>query len=416
LAGNKTAILKIAGGFIRKTSQVALRDKPIRVSQLKQFSRLRSSFKRKLKNNIGYIAWKTKRFTKRFSHILIKPTRQVAHATVVLIILTVFSTSVFANAAGISKEFIVDPFGIKTERQTSEVSDMQVAATVAEVFGAKVSEDAASIVSQKLIVSLPVSGSSNFLAKPALASTSIPENRKSTIPISYVVEDGDTLWSIAVKFDITTDTIIWANNLEDEDLVKPGQSLTILPVPGVLHTVKSGDSIAKIANKYGASESRIMAFNDLESEVLSAGVRLIVPDGKMPETPKPAPQPTTNRNSNRQNEPAAPRVRITPSYGGPNNFPWGYCTWWVASRRSVPWSGNAWQWYYNAQGMGYSTGKVPAPGSIMVSWESPIGHVAYVESVNGDSFTISEMNYQGYGIVNRRTVSPGGVPLIGFIY
>jgi len=43
--------------------------------------------------------------------------------------------------------------------------------------------------------------------------------------------------------------------------------------------------------------------------------------------------------------------------------------------------------------------------------------VAYVESVNGDgSWTVSEMNFRGWGIVDMRTIKPGGVPLIGFIY
>jgi len=66
--------------------------------------------------------------------------------------------------------------------------------------------------------------------------------------------------------------------------------------------------------------------------------------------------------------------------------------------------------------MGYATGRTPVPGSIMVTWESPIGHVAYVESVNGNSFTISEMNVRGWGIASSRTITPGQVPLIGFIY
>jgi surface antigen len=52
----------------------------------------------------------------------------------------------------------------------------------------------------------------------------------------------------------------------------------------------------------------------------------------------------------------------------------------------------------------------------MVTWESGVGHVAYVESVSGGSFTISEMNYRGYGIISSRTLTPSSVPLIGFIY
>jgi surface antigen len=53
----------------------------------------------------------------------------------------------------------------------------------------------------------------------------------------------------------------------------------------------------------------------------------------------------------------------------------------------------------------------------MVTWESWVGHVAYVEAVNADgSFVISEMNYKGWGIIDTRTLRNKDVPLIGFIY
>ena len=100
-----------------------------------------------------------------------------------------------------------------------------------------------------------------------------------------------------------------------------------------------------------------------------------------------------------------------------NHFAYGYCTFYVASRRPVPWFGDAGQWYRNAQAMGYAVGSAPRPGAIMVTWESAIGHVAYVESVGGDgSWTVSEMNYKGWNVVSYRTIRPGTIPLIGFIY
>jgi surface antigen len=78
--------------------------------------------------------------------------------------------------------------------------------------------------------------------------------------------------------------------------------------------------------------------------------------------------------------------------------------------------GNAKNWLNSARGDGMSTGSTPAVGAIMVSSESWWGHVAYVESVNGDSFTISEMNYAGWGVVDRRTVSVESGEVRGFIY
>ena len=101
-----------------------------------------------------------------------------------------------------------------------------------------------------------------------------------------------------------------------------------------------------------------------------------------------------------------------------NHFAFGYCTWYVANRRPIPWFGNAIDWWANARAYGFSEGQVPRVGAVMVSSEPPIGHVSYVESVNPDgSWTVGEMNYTaGWNAVDHRTVRRGQVPLVGFIY
>jgi len=110
-------------------------------------------------------------------------------------------------------------------------------------------------------------------------------------------------------------------------------------------------------------------------------------------------------------------LRYTP---GPNHFYYGYCTWWVAHKRYVPWFGNAWAWWGNARRYGYPEGRTPRAGAIMVMGigrSSPVGHVAYVERVNRDgSFVVSEMNWNwGWGRVSYRTIrSMRGI--LGFIY
>ena len=107
-----------------------------------------------------------------------------------------------------------------------------------------------------------------------------------------------------------------------------------------------------------------------------------------------------------------------------NHFESGTCTWWVATQRSVPWSGNAIEWYDNARAMGYGVGYEPVPGSILVrhsasaTWAA-YGHVAYVEWVDGTTFGVSEMNVVGFGEVSWRTYDMYSNPplgLIGFIY
>jgi surface antigen len=113
------------------------------------------------------------------------------------------------------------------------------------------------------------------------------------------------------------------------------------------------------------------------------------------------------------------RAIAAPIISGPtsNHFPFGQCTWYVASRRDVPWYGNAIDWWQNSRPYGRPEGSAPRVGAIMVTRESGYGHVAYVESVNANgSWTVSEMNYSGWGQVDSRTIQPGFGYLVGFIY
>ncbi len=107
-------------------------------------------------------------------------------------------------------------------------------------------------------------------------------NRPSSDRISvYVVKEGDTLSQIAEMFDVTVNTIRWANDISGST-VRPGQILTILPVSGIRHTVKSGDTPASIAKLYKADIEEILSYNAIgESTRLSVGDVVIVPDGEI---------------------------------------------------------------------------------------------------------------------------------------
>ena len=102
-----------------------------------------------------------------------------------------------------------------------------------------------------------------------------------------------------------------------------------------------------------------------------------------------------------------------------NKFPVGWCTYYVATKRNVTWTGDAGYWYANAAAQGYPVGATPKVGAIMVTWESWAGHVAYVEAVNPDgSWMVSEMNWVAFDVIDERTIKPGqlGQKLVGFIY
>jgi len=133
----------------------------------------------------------------------------------------------------------------------------------------------------------------------------------------------------------------------------------------------------------------------------------------------PPPAPTAQPVAPKPTTPAAPASGPVPAQpAGGNQFALGYSTWYVATKVSIPWFGTAIQWWLNAVAFGYAEGQVPRVGAVMVSLEGGVnGHVAYVESVNGDgSWTVSEMDYTGWNVVDRRTIRPGQVAVLGFIY
>ncbi len=111
------------------------------------------------------------------------------------------------------------------------------------------------------------------------------ETRKEII--EYIVKSGDTLSSIVEEFNISLNTILWANDLGANSIIKPGQKLIILPVSGVLHLVKKGDTVSGIAKTYKGNIEEIVVFNELLNEGdIYIGDILIIPNGIMPPPPQ----------------------------------------------------------------------------------------------------------------------------------
>jgi len=102
----------------------------------------------------------------------------------------------------------------------------------------------------------------------------------------YVVREGDTLSHIAEMYAVTANTILWANDLPRATSIKAGQSLIILPVAGVRHTVKKGDTVKALAKTYDGDIDEIMAYNQmLPDEALVVGSTLVIPGGAMHTAP-----------------------------------------------------------------------------------------------------------------------------------
>lgn len=101
----------------------------------------------------------------------------------------------------------------------------------------------------------------------------------------YVVREGDTLSQIAEMFNVTVNTIKWGNDLSSNTL-KEGQTLVILPISGVKHTVVKGDTIQSLSKKYKGDIDEILAYNNIQKgDSLIVGSILIIPDGEVLASP-----------------------------------------------------------------------------------------------------------------------------------
>lgn len=235
----------------------------------------------------------------------------------------------------------------------------------------------------------------------------------------YTVETGDTVSQIAAKNNITVNTLLWANNLDDADSIMPGDQIFILPVSGVKYVIQSNDSLESIAKKYKADTEQIIAFNSLPANgKVESGMEIIIPGGQIEtEQESQSTQSDTLIARRQYTSTETSGANVKSNNNGYNHFPYGYCTWYVAQKRLVPWHGNAGTWLYNAKSMGYATGKAPRVGSIVVTTESPYyGHVALVEKISNGTITVSEMNYKGWAKKSTRTLSSASRVIKGYIY
>ena len=239
---------------------------------------------------------------------------------------------------------------------------------------------------------------SGVVSKPEVVGTVLKSNADIQ---NYTVAAGDTVSSLASKFDVTSDSIRWSNNLSGDSL-SAGTKLVIPPVNGIVYTVKPGDTADTLASRFRSNRDKIIAYNDAEIKGLQNGERIIIPDGVQA-------GPTTAANIAHVSVSSGFPWGITPIYGY-NGYDYGYCTWYVATQIAVPanW-GNAATWAYYASLSGWHVSKTPTPGAIAQIGGRVAGgegHVAVVDAVLPDgSVQYRDMNgVAGWGRVGYGTV------------
>jgi murein DD-endopeptidase MepM/ murein hydrolase activator NlpD len=113
----------------------------------------------------------------------------------------------------------------------------------------------------------------------------------------YKVKSGDTLVTIARKFDVSMKTVWWANKLTSKDDLHIGQVLRIPPVSGLVVTVKDTDTLESLAQQHGVDAQAILELNGLDDPTLVVDQVLVLPGAKgapiptQKPTPKPAAKP-----------------------------------------------------------------------------------------------------------------------------
>jgi len=144
-------------------------------------------------------------------------------------------------------------------------------------------------------------------------SASYVESRPAKgVITTYTVREGDSLSEIASSHGVSTNTILWANDISDASLIKPGVELIILPISGVQYKVKEGDTLSSIAKRYSGDAADIASFNGLEAGAsLTEGRVIIIPGGELAEAP------AKKKSSSSSSKKASPKAaRSLPALSG----------------------------------------------------------------------------------------------------
>ena len=290
-----------------------------------------------------------------------------------------------------------------------QLSSADIAVTVSRMTGLSETTSVTNLADSADVAlgSAPVTD--NVVSKPQVTATAFKS--KNDIQ-EYTVKAGDTVTSIAAKFNVTSDSIRWSNGLSG-DTVNLNAKLLIPPVgySGIVYTVKAGDTLDSLATKYKADKTELAAANDAEISGLQVGERIIIPGGQQPVVV-----------SSYSPYGSGYAWGTTAIYGS-NGYTYGYCTWWVAQRRiqvgkPLPSNlGNASSWGYIARNAGLPTGNSPRQYAAAVTSTYGEGHVVFVEAVNPDgSILISEMNHLGWGVKDTQTIDAGTAARYTYIY
>ncbi len=256
------------------------------------------------------------------------------------------------------------------------------------------------------------SGDNSVMLTASIERTNAPQ--AITRPAqTIVVQPHQSLEGLATQYHVDVAALRWANDIEDGQEPEWGSTLLVPPGSGALIRVEAGERPSHVAARLGIDPRVVLDYNQLHRDSpLAAGTYLQIPLASSPSGALLADNvvPVST---------GVPGVTAAERSRG-NIYPYGQCTWYVASRRNVTWTGNAWQWWAAARGI-RPEGHVPVVNAIVVMDTGWAGHVGIVDRVNPDgTFVMSEMNYfgngGGWGRVDQRVLSADEPWIMGFVY
>ena len=164
-----------------------------------------------------------------------------------------------------------------TTTSTSSEPPPQAAASAPEptLVSAQATAQATQAIAEVTPASAPEPSAFSGIAEPA------PQPPARTAPVHHTVTEGEVLWQIAEQYNLRPETMLWANDIRDPDLLLIGQDLLIPPTDGVLYTVRSGDRLADVANRYGVDLQAIVNANHFDNvDQVQAGLDIFLPGGR----------------------------------------------------------------------------------------------------------------------------------------
>ncbi|MDP2726770.1 MAG: M23 family metallopeptidase [Dehalococcoidia bacterium] len=327
-------------------------------------------------------------------------TRVISHGFLFMLILAV---TIYLYLGLSSRGFATEPtLSWTNETSYSFYSDGYLLRPVARPNPLNSATTAASATAQKDTAQEAKTASTPELATTAAQGQAASGKEDNTAtapergePLEYEVVQGDTVSTIAERFGISTQTILWTNNMSNADFIKLGQKLLILPVSGLFYAVEKGDSLLYIASQFGVDTEAILGYkpNGLSNaDSLAIGQRLIIPGG----TVSAARAAPSSRGGARLDS-GATAAQAVPAAAPPSgNFIW-------------PNSGLITQ-YFSAGHSGldiataYGTPIVAADGGVVVDEQKLGGGLGWyitIDHGNGYSTTYSHMSSFAVGMGER---------------